>query len=131
MGLLKLIHHLLNPHCPDCLNERHESKICQSCETLEKQLEISNFEKRELLNKLLKEPEPIVPTELPKAYTMPKTIPWRVRQQMLEREDREKARLMRQAPLPDSTNKIEELERELGVSDVDKDSEATHQDAKT
>ena len=80
-----------------------ETKVCQSCETLKQQLEIANYEKQQLLNRLLKEPEKEPErTVAPEPVSRPRMVPWHVRQQMLEREDREKARALRNAPKPDS-----------------------------
>lgn len=82
---------------------------CSTCEVLRTQLDESNRERRELLNRILDKgkPEPL-PTEVEEQKPIqPQFIPWRVRQQMLEAEDRKKAELMRQ--------KNEELEKELGV----------------
>lgn len=73
-----------------------EEKICESCETLKMQLSIANQEKATLLNRLLEKP-----VELPKEDTstlkpiLPnRQLSWRVRQQMLEREDRAQARIL-------------------------------------
>lgn len=114
------IHQLLNPHCPHCAEERRESRevkkestVCASCETYKEQLNIANHEKKVLLDKLLKEPERTEEVA-PQIMTQPKTMPWRVRQQMLEAEDRAKAKLMREAPKPLPTVEVDsELEREV------------------
>lgn len=105
--MIKWLHHLFNPHCPDCRDER----ICTSCETLKlinAQLRLDN---ERLLNKLL-EPQiinEVKRNELNEPETFkPRFIPWNVRKQMLETEDRERARLMREAPIP-----TEDLEKEL------------------
>jgi hypothetical protein len=109
-----------------------EEEVCQSCETLRQQLEIANYEKSQILSKLLKEPEK-VPDTPPVAVTRPRTIPWHVRRQMLETEDREKAKAMRNAAKPDSeikpaeTISTEELEKELGVAEQQRESEAVGQ----
>lgn len=89
---------------------------CESCEVLKIALERSNLEKDRLMERLFQNnlPSDITnqkPQEIPKPI-MPRNIPWHVRQQILEREDREKARLMREAPKSDT----EELERELGIN---------------
>lgn len=105
-----------------------EEKVCQSCETLRQQLEIANYEKEKLLSKILttpeKEPDRTVAPE-PQAVR-PKTIPWRVRQQMLEHEDREKAKLLRNAPKPDSTGKVstDDLEKELDIAESNRQAES-------
>jgi hypothetical protein len=106
--MIKWLHHLFNPHCPHCFEER----ICQSCETLKTvnaQLRIDNDR---LLNKLL-EPKsefPVVNERSESEPIKPRFVPWGVRKQMLEAEDRERAKLLREAPKPEP---IEELEKEL------------------
>lgn len=86
---------------------------CPTCEVLREQLTKSEAERRELLHKLLEKdtPEPLVPDkEEPRAIT-PQFIPWRVRQQMLEQEDRHKASLLR-----NKQKEIDDLEQELGIA---------------
>lgn len=86
---------------------------CESCELLRLMLDESNRERKELLHRLLepakveslqstKEEEPIPIT--------PQYTPWRVRQQLLEQEDRAKAKLMKER-----ARDIDKLEKELGV----------------
>jgi hypothetical protein len=80
-----------------------ENEKCDSCETLKAQLEIANYEKKQLLDRLLTKPEePVQPARNETPMLVPRSVPWNMRRQMLEREDREKARLERNAPKPDS-----------------------------
>lgn len=89
---------------------------CHTCQVLQERLDISERERRQLLDKVLelssskKEPEPEIKTEnlVP---IMPQHVSWRVRQQMLEQEDRVKARLLK-----DKQDEIKELEKETGVN---------------
>ena len=98
--------------------------VCQSCEVLKNQLNISNLEKDKLLRKLLGTPVEVTSVRDEELKPiLPKMVPWNVRKQMLESEDREKAKLMRKAQ-KDSPNQssspnpsIEELEKELGVDE--------------
>lgn len=104
-----------------------ESKICKSCDTLRTQLEIANFERKQLLDALITPksitPEPIGATQ--PEQLKPKNIPWAIRRQMLEAEDRQKAKILRAHDLSSpsggikvnipETNTIEELEKELGI----------------
>lgn len=86
---------------------------CQTCEVLRLQLDESNRERRELLARLLEKdtPEPVEPVEVePKAITS-QFVPWRVRQQMLEAEDRHKASLLK-----NKQKEISALEEELGIA---------------
>jgi len=117
-------HHLLNPHCQFCIDEAQDKLVCQSCEILKNQLNISNIEKERLLRKLLDTPVEVTSVRDEELKPiLPKMVPWNVRKQMLESEDREKAKLMRKAQ-KDSPNQssspnpsIEELEKELGVDE--------------
>lgn len=111
MSIINFFHHLFNPHCPDCKEELEESKICKSCNTLLSMLDIANFEKKQLLEKLLHKDEPIPQPEINYEELKPKNIPWQVRRQMLEQEDRIKAKLMKEVP----KSSIEDLEKELNI----------------
>ena len=85
---------------------------CDVCEVLRLQLDESNRERKELLTKLLNptQSEPLSVKEEEPQPIRPQVIPWKVRQQMLESEDRKQAQLMR-----DKKKEIEELEKELGI----------------
>ena len=93
------------------LDPRH----CESCEILREQLLLSNNERVELLHRLLDkdkvEPSP-TPVEEFKPIT-PQFVPWRVRQQMLEAEDRKAA-----ATLRNREKEIADLEKELKVDNA-------------
>lgn len=119
------LHRLLNPHCPDCINDREEKKFCQSCETLNMQLARVTEENKFLLNKLLT-PETMIVVDNKKEddkVILPRTHnPWRVKQQMLETEDREKAKIMKSAPKPQpvpSTTSSDDLEKEILEAEKD------------
>jgi hypothetical protein len=102
-----------------------ELKFCESCEVLKLQLSIANEEKKALLNRLLDKPEveekPAAdPREL-RPINMSKYNNWNVRRQALEREDRERAKILEQNKKniePDTNTReltTEEIEKELGV----------------
>jgi len=120
---IRFIHHIFQPHCLDCLNEIQDARVCSSCETLKHQLEIANYEKRELLNKLIREPEQPVTNPVNYNEIRPRTVPWNVKRQELEAEDRRRAQLMKEKEkelkvvssdsIKDSS--VDELEKELGV----------------
>ena len=115
---VRFIHHIFQPHCQECHDEIQDARICVSCETLRQQLEIANYEKRELLNKLIK-PEPIQIEQPDFSQMRPKAVPWRVRREELEAEDRKRAQLIKEkekelkAGVVSET--VDELEKELGV----------------
>jgi len=85
---------------------------CESCEILREQLHKSDAERRDLLHRLL-EPAKAEPPSVQSEEHVPITpqfTPWRVRQQLLEQEDRVKAKLMKER-----AREVDELEKELGV----------------
>lgn len=90
-----------------------EELPCNTCEVLRAQLDESNRERRELLSRLLEpsKPEPIPQDKEELVPIRPSFTPWRVRQQMLEQEDRKAAQLKR-----DRATEIAKLEKELGVA---------------
>lgn len=83
-------------------------------------LEQSNYEKNKLLQQLLElvhpKPEEVTTAPLPKPI-MPKVVPWKVRQQMLETESRQQARILadKKKEVAEATKSTEELEKELGI----------------
>ena len=94
---------------------------CQTCEILRFQLDESNRERRELLHKLLEKDKPesvTTPSKEDLQPIRPQFTPWRVRQQMLEAEDRKQAQLLRekQKEMAEARKPgIEELEKELDI----------------
>src|SRR5262245_16004687 len=103
-----------------------EPMPCNTCEVLRFQLDESNRERRELLNRLLDrdKPESVVKTDEKELTPItPSFVPWRVRQQMLEQEDRKAAQLLAQKKkeMAEAKNtevrnpSIEALEKELEI----------------
>lgn len=86
---------------------------CSSCEVLKMQLALANEDREKLLDLILRKNEPIVEEkkEVDLAALKPKHIPWNVKRQMLESEDRERARLLKDA---------EKLEKELEIAPSEK-----------
>lgn len=104
--MIHWFHRLFHPHCPEC----EMKPACQNCETLRSLLTTEKHEKQQLLERLIEltrpeKKEPEERKELPKVVPMPTT--WRMRQQLLEQEDRAKAEAIRK--------RNEELEKETGV----------------
>jgi hypothetical protein len=128
---MKWFHKLLHPHCADCakqeeakLERERESRVCNTCEVLRLQNAQLIEERDRLLDRLL---NPSVPTEekadtkeinpiLPKRF-----IPFSVRRQILEAEDRHKAELLRKNA---HNPTITKLEKELGIEDAVSTSDA-------
>lgn len=122
MSFSTWIHHLFNPHCPECASLAEEQKICQSCETLKMQLSIANIEKRQMLDSILSqaragdteaEMKPVNYEEL-----KPKIMTWNVRKNMLEAEDRKTAQILAERKKNES---IDKLEKEVGLEGVASD----------
>jgi len=117
--MIKFFHRLFNPHCPHCIEEAREGKVCQSCETLIKQLELANHEKKQLLSMIqsITNPPKVEVREVPSVEPIPpRNIPWAVRKQTLEAEDRARAKLMREKAAEIKPEEIEELEKVVGIA---------------
>jgi hypothetical protein len=88
---------------------------CETCEILRGLLAKSDSERRDLLQRLLDKDKPEPPQierEEPQEIK-PAFVPWRVRQQMLEAEDRKEAELINKRK-----REIAQLERELGIQNA-------------
>lgn len=89
---------------------------CDTCEVLREQLASSERERRDLLTRLLEkdkaEPSTVDARSEP-VPIHPQFVPWRVRQQMLEAEDRKIAQIKKS-----KEQEIANLEKELGVTDA-------------
>lgn len=102
-----------------------ESKSCKSCEILKHQLEVVYYEKKRLLDTILDKPAPESVRE-PMISLPSKNIPWAVKRQMLESEDREKAKLLREAPKVNQTPlTTEELERDLDIASAEREAKTS------
>lgn len=100
-----------------------EVRRCESCETLREQLAIANGDRERLLKAILDANKPVAAVSEPETHSetiapiLPKNVPWRVRREMLENEDRAKAEILRKKELEikEATKSTEELEKELGI----------------
>lgn len=95
------------------LKKEYKTKVCESCETLKIQVEQLRYDNERLVNRVLEKPEPIREPSLPSGDMKPignKFTSWRMRQQMLEAEDRQRAKILK-----DRDTEIKDLETELGV----------------
>jgi len=96
---------------------------CAACEVLKESLSLERQLNKVLLDKLL-DKDKTEPTPLPKEEYKPinpQFTPWRVRQQMLEAEDRKQAELIKakQREMKEIRDaSIDKLEKELGVDDA-------------
>jgi len=94
-----------------------EPHPCSNCDLLHSMLDTERFEKKQLLDRLLNPVQSIESTPIEYEPIPGKNMPWAVRRQMLEAEDRIKAKLMKESPKP-VTQTTESLEKELGISGV-------------
>ena len=85
---------------------------CETCEVLRIQLEKSERERVDLLHRLInKEEKPEPPVEMGDMQPVkPQYIPWRIKQQMLEAEDRRRAEILK-----NREKEIDDLEKELKI----------------
>ena len=94
-----------------------EPSACPVCEVLREQLANSERERRELLQRALAPSTPEIPQVKEEEFKpiQSQFVPWRVRQQMLEAEDRKRAELMREKEREISQMRVSELEKELEI----------------
>lgn len=100
--------------------ERERVKECPTCESLRTQLERVQAENTRLMNHIINPPKLEGRTEAPETPLPipPKTLPWNIRRQMLEAEDRRKAEILRQREQELTESKqIDELEKELQIKE--------------
>jgi uncharacterized Zn finger protein (UPF0148 family) len=115
------LHHLINPHCPDCQLDKEGDKVCNSCETLKIQLAIANREKEQMLSSILSFTKPAevnhAPSQVDPKELKPRMMTWNVRKQMLEAEDRKAAQLIADQVKADREAAISKLEEEVGIKE--------------
>lgn len=114
--IARFFHRLWHYHCVECIEEELQLRACPSCETLRQQLALANQENARLLELIVKQHEPVVDKTEDAGLIQipPKTIPWKIRKQELERADRERAQVLRRH----SEESINDLEKELGVDNA-------------
>lgn len=119
--IARFFHRLFHYHCTECIEEELQLRSCTSCETLRQQLALANQENSRLLDLIIVKNQPVIEKvdNQPSISLGPKTVPWRVRQQMLEQADREMAATMaRNKVEAGPVSSISDLEKELGVEDA-------------
>lgn len=128
MSIVNWLHHIFNPHCPHC----KEDKQCMNCDLLRQLLAEERFEKNRLLAIIAPspstdigrtEPAPAIPIK------QPNFVPWRIRQQMLEADDRRKAQIVadKEKEIKETSLKIEsieDIEKELGIDNASNERKA-------
>lgn len=120
---MKWFHHLFNPHCPDCKDERLDSLVCDSCNTLRQENAALRKHNDQLIQALLdkvKDKEEVIPQQVVITQPVNPNLSWRARRHLLEQEDRKSAELLKEkrkemAAVPITS--VEKLEEELGVEE--------------
>jgi hypothetical protein len=109
-SIVNYFHHLFNPHCEHCKS----LNFCSSCENLKEILNAERINNKRLL-------DTIIELTQPKSIPEPKSIegvepvratnyvPWRVRKNMLEQQDRRDAQITKEHGFKTT----EELEEQL------------------
>jgi hypothetical protein len=98
-----------------------ELQYCEACETMKLQLALANQNMKDVLDRLLAEDAPAEEPKAPEKLraVMPTSLRWGARQQMMEAEDRERAKALRNNPAinaqPSTPLTTAEIEKELGV----------------
>lgn len=96
-----------------------EKEVNETVEVLKQQLAYTQQQNQYLLNKLLEKPNELNSTEESEPEPLvPKFIPWTVKRQLLEEEDRAKAKVIREAKAKIDKD-IKDLETELNVLPVE------------
>lgn len=121
--LTKFFHEMWHPHCDHCEELAREAKICQSCETLRANITTLTYENQKLLAAVTKQPEPEQPVRDTRELkpVMPRMMPFSMRRQMLEAEDRAAAKLLKNTPVIEG---VEELEKELDIAQAKREVQA-------
>ena len=93
-------------------------ETCKSCETLKQQLEISNMEKRDLMNTILNivRPQTFESSPVELEHVKPMFTLWSKRRAVLEESEKVKTRIIKDSPnVAKTDDEISKLEQELGV----------------
>lgn len=112
------LHRWLNPHCSHCMEIERERRVCLSCETLRTMLAEANYEKKQLLARVLNPSGPALKEEIDDLTKVPissKNLPWPVMRARLEEQDRlKKLEMDRESVLKaEKLKELETLEKEV------------------
>lgn len=114
--ILRKLFKLPPPYCEAC------DALDATIEILKQQLECERFENRELIRSLMSLYKPQVEERAPSSIGIdpikPRSIPWVVKRETLEAEDRVKAQLLRDKATEMSSHSeiIKDVEQQLGIN---------------
>ncbi len=91
--------------------------VCPTCEIFKVEIERANREKELLLNKILQPPDKVEIVQRPITVNPPRQVPFAIKRQILEAEDRVKAEKLRKFEEENKNldNKIEQMEKTMGI----------------
>ena len=97
--------------------------VCPTCEIFKVEIERANREKELLLNKILQPPAPQEEVKRPITVNPPRQMPFAIKRQILEAEDRIQAEKLRKfneenqaSQKPSSADPIREMEQVMGIT---------------
>ncbi len=97
--------------------------VCPTCEIFKVEIERANREKELLLNKILQPPDKVEIVQRPITVNPPRQMPFAIKRQLLEAEDRVKADKLRKfeeenqaSQKPSSADPIREMEKTMGIA---------------
>lgn len=115
------LHHLFEPHCPDCVEQRLRDKECGNCEVLRYLLEREKAEKLKLIEFITYREVPVERELGEVTKSISRARPWRMIQAELEASSRAEAARRKAAaetsPEISSVSSIDELEEVAGVKE--------------
>lgn len=111
------LHHLFNPHCPDCKLDEESKRVCPNCDVLRSLLEQERARNQFLVQHLLERDSPnrSIPAQIEEVKPIARHLSWPAKREQLEREAREEAERRRQELLKKQTK---DLEKDLGIGDT-------------
>ncbi len=134
--IVRFFHEIRNPHCEHCTEELMSDPVIEELKT---ELAAIRYERDRLLKYILEEPKStstngVLPSDDGNTKEdelkpiQPKVVPWHVRRQMLEEEDRQKARQLEEFK-KEQADAINKLEKELKL-DIPEDPNVQSQSVK-
>ncbi len=126
--MIQWLHHLFNPHCSECREEKELNNICESCNVLRQENAQLRKHNDQLIQSLLESVKPKVPEQIIQPIIQPEPVSrgrsWRVIRQTLEQEDKARAEILRKKTAEMESVPIDKLEVELGIDDAIRSSNA-------
>lgn len=102
--------------------KKEELRKCDSCEVLKQTVAEKERLIQQLLDRVLTKPEPIVEKGPPQITKPTKFLPWHVRRQMLQAEDKRKAIVLRQNQKEDEVaRKLAGVKKDTPTDDLERD----------